>query len=131
MLVVPVTVPGPPHAEEEELLEELLEPLELPELPQHMLELELLDDTGAVELELEPELPPDAGLLELPHEMAGLSRRAARRCRPKADASCGSTVINRTKLATAITGTWARRRQVFMSHLAPKRFDPTNRLPAP
>lgn len=110
-LTVPVTVPGPPQGVEELLLEPLellvLEPLELLELPQHMLELELepLDDTGAMELTLEPELAPDPELLELPHEMAGLSRRAARRCRPKADASWGSTVINRTKLATAITGT--------------------------
>ena len=70
-----------------------LEPLELEplELPQHMLELELLlellDDTGAMELALDAELPPDPGLLELPHDMAGLSRRAARRCSPKADAS--------------------------------------------
>lgn len=62
---------------------ELVEP-ELFELPQHMLELELLVDTADMELTLELEPPLDPELEEVPHEMAGLP---ARRCRPNADAS--------------------------------------------
>jgi hypothetical protein len=88
-LTVPVTAPGP-HGADELALEpvELLEPLELPQhMPELELLLELLDDVDVMELTLEPELPLDPALLELPHERAGLSRRAARRCRPNADAS--------------------------------------------
>jgi hypothetical protein len=129
-VTVPVTAPGG-HG----MAELLLDPLDPLELPQHMLELELellelLPEVVGVVLELEllelelvvtlgPELPMEPELLELPHETVGLSRRSASRCRPKAEAICGSTVISRTKLATAITGTCARPRQVFMSHLAP------------
>jgi hypothetical protein len=134
MVTVPLTVPGTPHGTDELLLElpelpELPEPLELFELPQH--ELELLDDddvvtddddTDGLEPTLEPELPLDPEVMALPHEMAvGLSRRAARRCRPKADAICGSTVTNRTKLAIAMIATCDRRRQSFISDLVPAR----------
>jgi hypothetical protein len=88
-VTVPVTgaVPEPPQGADELLLA-LLEPLEL---PQHMLELELLVDmddeepTLGPETELEPELDPE--LAELPHDRVGLSSRAARRCKPNADAS--------------------------------------------
>jgi hypothetical protein len=111
-VTVPVTVPVTGTVPELPQLEDelLLEPLEL---PQHMLELELLVDADDDEPTLEPELDP-----ELPHDRVGLSTRAARRCKPNAEASCGRTVIKSTKLATAITGTCARRRQVFMWHLA-------------
>jgi hypothetical protein len=132
-VTVPVSAPGGHGGEEL-----LLDPLDPLELPQHMLELELLPEVVGVVLELEllelvddcggnevtvvtldPELPMELEPLELPHDTVGLSRRSASRCRPKAEAICGSTVISRTKLATAITGTCARRRQVLMSHLAP------------
>src|SRR5579871_1905699 len=98
MVTVPRTVPGPHGADE--LLLELAELDELPALPelfepgllQH--ELELLDeDEEDTELTLELDPPLDPELMELPQEIAvGLSRRAARRCRPKAEAICGSTV---------------------------------------
>jgi hypothetical protein len=73
-----------------------------------LLDPELLDP----ELPLEPELPLDP---EPPHDMdVVLARRLLSPAKPKAEASSGRTVTNRTKLAAAITATRARCFQVFM-----------------
>jgi hypothetical protein len=106
---VPWTVPGAGGCVVV-VLHELLpldpEPID-PELPLDPEQHELLDD---VELPLDPELP-----LELPHDMeVVLARRLPSPVRPKADASSGITVTNKTKLAAAITATRVRCFQVFM-----------------
>jgi hypothetical protein len=133
MVTVPLTTPGgapppgaPPPGVPQDPDELPLEPPELAELPplpellelaQH--ELELLDDDDEDE-DIDAIEPLDPEVVEVPHEMAvGLSRRAARRWRPKADAICGSTVTNRTKLAIAMIATCDRCRQPFISYLVP------------
>jgi hypothetical protein len=114
---VPVTVPGAggPH-----WLEPLPELPELPELPTMTVVgvTTLLFESPLLAEPLLPELPllPTLPLLPLlPEQLAvTFSRRFASAPRPKPEANCGSTVTNRTKLATAMTPKRVCRFQRFM-----------------
>jgi hypothetical protein len=137
-----MTVPGPVGQELDELPPEEPELPELPELDgQHVLE----------ELELEPE-PEENGaaapaLPELPelldvHDPESDSRLASEPS-PSPDATCGSTVTSRTKLATAMRLSLADRLHRFVVDFMPHPFRPAvprarlpgnlahNRLPCP